>query len=138
MSDEWVKMIVDEIRVTNKKIDDLREDVSDGLQEVHGNVAKVYSKTVEIETNVGNLQKLSDKHEVTLYGNGQPGLNSKVEMFETKLNSLQENREKDEVEKKVKELENNKYSSAVKIAIISGSISAIVALIVLAIEMIIK
>lgn len=138
MSDSWVKIIVDEIKTTNQKIDDLREDMANNIQSTNNQVGKVYAKAVEIETNVKNIQKLTDKHEITLYGNGHPGLNSKMEMFEARLSSLQIDEEKEEELKKVLELENKKYSSGIKIAIISGIVSGTVALITLLVETLIK
>lgn len=129
LPEELFKLVLDELRKNNDKIDLFRNEFTDKFSDMGNKIGSIVVKINELDIHVKDAKEDVEHLEHTVKGNGTPGLKTKLELIETHHTNLAE--DFDELKETVKNynLEDKKESSAIKVAIISGAGSGFIALI---------
>lgn len=132
LQEEWLKLVLSELRKNNDKMDLLKKDFDDKFSDVEKTINSIVTKVTELDVHVEDTQKDIANMEYTLKGNGTPGLKTKVELIEKDIYSIL--KDQDEIESKIDnkisglKLEEYRDNKTVKMAIIGGASSGFLAL----------
>lgn len=131
VEEEWFKLIIEEVRINNAKIDDLRKDMDEKTDDLSKGIAKVFTRAAELDVHVNQTREDVVKVEHMLQGNGAPGLKTQIQLLEKDLAILKEESDKrDQVE-----IEDKKSSTAVKIALIGASSAGVAAFVKIIVDL---
>ena len=137
-SDTFAKLILDEIRLSNTKIDDLRNHIGDKLEGVNANIAKVYTKSERLEVRVEQSEDdIEGLHAVT-HGSehgSNPGLTTQFKLLETQLISIQTETRDAKAQEVVKKAQEKKSSTSIKVAMITAGGAGVLAFLKLLLDL---
>ena len=142
-SDKILELVLEELKKNNDKLDNVntcisnfKDDVNgkfsvvnDQLSDVKNDLVKVITKTELLDEHLKETNRDVEQLEYTIKGNGTPGLKTKVEILELEKNQLEEKFIDLKNEMKSFNVEEKKENTAIKVAIIGGAISGVVALV---------
>lgn len=131
VDEDWFKLIIEEVRINNTKIDDLRKDMDEKTEDLNKSIAKIFTRAAELDVHANQTREDINKVEHMLQGNGAPGLKTQVQLLERDLEILKEDADKrDQIE-----IEDKKSSTAVKIALIGASSAGVAAFVKIIVDL---
>lgn len=154
LSEELLKNILEELRNNGNKLEATKESLhsridnlkdsfdekliklqssfDDKLENIQTDIKTVMSKTTELDVHMKETKKDVEHLEHVVKGNGNPGLKTKVELLHSDHKSVKQDIKevKKEIEtirsdKEKSSLEDKKNQTTIKVAIITGGLSAI-------------
>ena len=121
MTDEndFIKLVLEEVRINNRKLDEFRVDVDKSIGKVFARAERLDARVEQAEDELEALHNITYGNDVT----GVPGISTKVSLVESKLETIQAEQV---LANKIK-VEDNKNSTTIKVAKIAAVSAGVIA-----------